>query len=292
MPLPILMLALEESLLYNSVRNTDRWGKVLWLQNDVLEMGIALEFGIRIVHISCIGCENLFYVQPADASDGFVTEKGWKLYGGHRIWMAPESDDSYYPDNDPVSYELTENGAQIIQNVDPLLGIRKRLRIEFLADGGVRLTQSVENAGTKPIFGASWGVNTLDAGGTAQIYFTNDGRKGYTPHRVVSLWSDTNLHDPRLSFSKEMLVARHMPLQDYLKIGLYCIDGRAVFENKGQRLTLLFDSNGLEKYPDNGCNFELYMCSRFTELETLGTKANLLPGQSTSHSETWYLTKV
>lgn len=292
MPLPIFMLAMEGRILYNSVKNTEQWGKVLWLQNDTLEMGIALEFGIRVVHLSCAGCDNLFYVQPADLSDGFITEGGWRLYGGHRIWMAPESDDSYYPDNVPVAYELTPNGARITQDIDPVLGIRKHLEIQFLEDGGVRLTQSIENVTDKPIFGASWGVNTLDAGGVAEICFTNDNRKGYTPHRVVSLWSDTNLHDPRLCFEKEKLTARYMPLQDYLKLGLYCIDGKVTFENKGQRLTLLFDTDDLNKHPDNGCNFELYMCSKFVELETLGINKNVLPGQSTSHSETWYLTKV
>lgn len=274
------------------VKDTPRWGRVLWLSNDMVEVGIALDFGIRVVHMSCLGCENLFYVQPADLSDGFVNSNGWKLHGGHRIWMAPESDDSYFADNDPVEWEDTENGVLVTQNIDPLLGIRKSLRVVFLDDGGIKLVQSIQNASDSPIDGASWGVNTLDGGGTAFICFTNNDKRGYTPHRVVSLWSDTNLHDPRLSFDKQGLTARHMPLPDYLKLGLYCLEGKAVFENKGQRLTLLFDSQPLSMYPDNGCNFELYMCSEFMELETMGTKAHLLPGESTSHAETWYLTKV
>ena len=275
-----------------SVKNISRWGRVLWLCNDAVEIGVALDFGIRVVHLSCIGCENLFYVQPADLSDGFITDDGWKLHGGHRIWMAPESDDSYYPDNVPVSWEVTPDGVLITQDVDPILQIRKRLHISFLTDGGIELEQSIKNVSDQPLDGASWGVNTLDGGGVAVINFTNNDKKGYTPHRVVSLWSDTNLHDPRLSFDKLALTARHMPLEDYLKIGLYCIEGKAVFENKGQRMTLLFDSAPLASYPDNGCNFELYMCKEFMELETMGTKAHLLPGESTSHKETWYLTKV
>lgn len=278
--------------MHSVIKDTVRWGKVLWLTDDKVEIGVALDFGIRVVHMSCCGCENLFYEQPADLSDGFITDGGWKLYGGHRIWMAPESDDSYYPDNAPVSYEIQAEEVHITQNEDPILGIRKHLRIAFLPDGGVKLTQSVENVTDKPIFGASWGVNTLDAGGVATICFTNHDRQGYTPHRVVSLWSDTNLHDPRLSFEKDQLTARHMPLPDYLKIGLYCIEGKAVFENKGQRFTLLFDTDDLQKHPDNGCNFELYMCSQFMELETLGINTNIQPGQCTGHSETWYLTKV
>lgn len=274
------------------VKETSTWGHVLWLCSENAEIGVALDFGIRIVHLSYPGCENLYYVQPSDLSDGFITDGGWKLYGGHRLWMAPESDDSYYPDNAPVSYELFDNGVVITQDCDPVLGIQKFLRLTFLDDCGVCLEQGFKNVSDHVIDGASWGVNTLDAGGKAFISFTNQDKKGYTPHRVVSLWSDTNLHDPRLSFEKKGLTAQFMPLPDYLKIGLYCLEGNVVFENKGQRLILRFDSQPLSAYPDNGCNFELYMCSKFMELETMGTKAHLLPGESTAHIETWYLTKA
>lgn len=275
------------------VKDTSRWGRVLWLSSECAEVGVALAFGIRVVHLSCAGKENLYYVQPADLSDGFTTKDGWRLYGGHRLWMAPESDDSYYPDNDPVSYEIQDNAVVISQKHDPVLGIQKFLRLTFLEDGGIKLEQGFRNVSDKPIDGASWGVNTLDAGGRAFIPFANNNDADvYTPHRVVSLWSDTNLHDPRLTFDKQGLTAQHMPLPDYLKLGLYCVEGKAVFENKGQRLEIFFDSHPLSKYPDNGCNFELYMCSEFMELETMGTKEHLLPGESTSHTETWYLTNV
>jgi len=70
------------------------------------------------------------------------------------------------------------------------------------------------------------------------------------------------------------------------------MDGKAVFENKGQRLTLSFGSQPLAEYPDNGCNFELYMCSRFMELESLGVMTHILPGECASHTETWHLTRV
>ncbi len=274
------------------IEKTAQWGNVLWLWDENTQVGIALEFGIRVVHLSCTGMENLYYVQPADLSDGFTTPGGWRLYGGHRIWMAPESDDTYAPDNAPVVYTLLPDGARITQAPDPVLGIVKELTVTFQPDGGVRLLQSVRNATDKPLTGASWGINTLDAGGTAYIQFTNAGRAGYTPHRMVSLWSDTNLHDPRLCFGRTTLTARYMDLPEYLKLGLYCLEGKAVFENKGQRLTVLFDTPPMDRCPDNGCNFELYMCSRFVELETLGVRACMQPGESTNHVETWYLSHL
>ena len=271
------------------IRNTERWGKVLWLKNQGLEIGVALDFGIRIVHLSREGMENLYYEQPTDRSDTFTTDKGWILYGGHRMWLAPESDDSYYPDNDPVSYTILDDGVLIQQQEDPWKKEKKRLQIRFLEDGGVELLHSFQNASQETVVGASWGINTLD-GGTAKISFA--GARGFNPKRVVSLWGHTDLHDPRLTFDKESLTATFMDVSDYLKIGLYANPGKAVFKNKGQKLTIEFDAAPMEDYMDGGCNFELYMCRKFMELETLGTRTEIHPGECASHREVWHLKKI
>ena len=272
------------------IRNTERWGKVLWLKNQGLEIGVALDFGIRIVHLSREGMENLYYEQPTDRSDTFTTDKGWILYGGHRMWLAPESDDSYYPDNDPVSYTILDDGVLIQQQEDPWKKEKKRLQIRFLEDGGVELLHSFQNASQETVVGASWGINTLDGGGTAKISFA--GARGFNPKRVVSLWGHTDLHDPRLTFDKESLTATFMDVSDYLKIGLYANPGKAVFKNKGQKLTIEFDAAPMEDYMDGGCNFELYMCRKFMELETLGTRTEIHPGECASHREVWHLKKI
>ena len=277
--------------MFSEIRTTAQWGKVLWLQHADIEMGVALEFGIRIVHLSCTGLENLYYVQPNDLSDNF-TKGDWRVYGGHRLWMAPESLDSYCPDNAPVEFALEENGVLITQQPDPALQIRKQIRITFLEDGGVKLDHAIENLADVPVTGASWGVNTLDGGGKAEICFSCGTRGGFNPKRVVSLWSDTNLHDARVSFDRDRLTATHLPLAEYFKIGLYVNPGKAVLYNKGQQLTIEFDVLPMDAYMDGGCNFELYMCSRFMELEALGPRTEMLPGQTACHTEVWHLNRI
>ena len=276
----------------SEIRNTNQWGKVLWLKNAGVEIGVALEFGIRIVHLSCEGMENLYYVQPNDLSDNFVQANGWRIYGGHRVWMAPECADSYCPSEQaPVHYTMLENGVELVQDTEPLLQISKRLTITFLEDGGVALDHEITNHSGSTITGASWGVNTLDGGGQAKINFL--GERGFNPKRVISLWGHTNLHDPRILFEKDSVTATHMAdIADYFKIGLYVQPGQAVLTNKGQTLSICFDAQPLESYMDNGCNFELYMCSRFMELETLGVRTQMQPGESASHREVWYLKKA
>jgi hypothetical protein len=43
------------------------------------------------------------------------------------------------------------------------------------------------------------------------------------------------------------------------------------------------------RYPDFGCNFELFTNPDYLELETLGPLTELQPGQSVSHQEVWTL---
>lgn len=270
-------------------QTTSKWGRVLWVTHGVMQIGVALDFGIRVVHLSCVDCDNLFYEQPTDLSDGFTTPGGWKLYGGHRLWLAPESDDSYFPDNSPVDYCVNGDEITFLQELDPLLQVRKSLSLHAEPDGSMRVIQKIENVSNQSVAGAAWGVNTLDAGGTACVSFANDNSSEFNPTRVLSLWSDTSLGDPRIRFEKDQLVATHMPTEDYFKIGLYSNPGCVTFYNKGQKFVLTFESKPYHAYPDNGCNFELYMCKQFMELESLGEIKEMIPGQCAVHEEVWHV---
>ena len=273
------------------INNHPDMGNMLWLEEGDIQIGIALDYGIRVRHLSIKGMENLYYQQPADLSDGFGTPDTWKLRGGHRLWLTPECDDSYYPDDAPVSYTLKDNGVLIVQDVEPPLGIQKTLEITFREDGTVYLLHNFYNRNDHPIVGASWGVNSLDASGEISIPYGGN-RGDFYPGRVLALWGDTYLGDPRLTFEKDRICAKYMPITDYFKIGVYCPTGEAVLESKGQRLTMGFAVPDIRDLPDQGCNFELYMHKCFLEMETLGTIVNIAPGESASHWETWKLEKV
>ena len=59
------------------IKNDPNLGRIYFMTDGKLDVGVALDFGIRIVHLSCAGMENLYYSQPADLSDGFTTPDGW-----------------------------------------------------------------------------------------------------------------------------------------------------------------------------------------------------------------------
>ena len=235
-------------------------GNLIWLSDGRTEAAAALDFGIRIVHLSCAGKPNLFYSQPEDLSDGLKTEEGWRIYGGHRFWASPESSRSYYPDNAPVACELLADGVCLRTNRNP---------------------QTVQ--------AAAWGVCTLRGGGTARIPFPGGVAGEYTPGRVLSLWGQTSLADERLRFGPEEICARHLPLGTSLKLGVYTARGEISAENLGQRLTVSCEVHPIGQCADRGCNVELYLNHDVMELETLGMLAALSPGQSTRHTEHWTL---
>lgn len=275
----------------SEIRTDALHGRVLFLANESCELGVALDFGVRIVHFSAPGMPNLLYAQPADLSDGLSTEGGWRIHGGHRFWSAPESEMSYYPDNDPVAYTLFENGVLVTQNVDPWMQEQKSLRISFEPDGSVKVDHILKNCSDVIVKKSAWGVSTTAAGGTVELPFPGTGEGDYNPKRVMSFWGNTSLADPRLKAEKDKLVASHIPCSDYFKLGVYSSVGRVTRYNLGQRFDIEIEPKPLEKCPDGGVNIELYINPYILEMETLGVTEQILPGGEICHSETWHVEK-
>ena len=267
-------------------------GRLLWLRHNDIELAVALDYGIRILHLSLCGMDNLLYEQPEDLSDHLSTPDGWRIYGGHRYWIAPESEKSYHPDNTAVSYTLTQDGVVLTQEEDPWLGLQKQLHIRFCDDGSVLLEHSAKNVTSEEIRCASWGVNTFAGGGNAEIWFDGGTPGCYNPERVLSIWSNSCLTDPRVTFTADRIFAAHMPVETSYKIGIFSRSGLAKLQNKGQQFTLMFEAQADGTYPDNGCNFELFMDRNVMELEALGQLSVVKPGASCRHWERWYLEKL
>jgi len=267
-------------------------GRILWLNTEHVTMGIALDYGIRILHLSSPGCDNLLYEQPEDLSDGLTTPDGWRIYGGHRYWAAPESEKSYYPDNAPIDYKLTEDGVILTQLPDPWIGLEKQIKIAFSENGSVLLTHSIRNVTDQEISCASWGVTTFSGGCKAEVMFDGGAPGSYNPQRQVSLWGNSALTDERIRFAQDRIYATHLPKETSFKIGIYSCSGTASLTNKGQCFSLCFEADPNGTYPDGGCNFELYLDKNVLELEPLGQLRTLAPNETASHWERWHVSKL
>ena len=268
-----------------------KYGNLLWMSNGNIEVAAALDYGLRIVILQCDGSENMLYRQPDDLSDGLTTEKGWRLYGGHRFWVSPESDASYYPDNEPIGYTVQNECVLLTQKTDPWTGFKKQFRLSFCNNEKLMIEHILTNCNRHSVKAAVWGITTLKGGGVAKIPYTGkDG--GYSPNRSLSLWFNTSLEDTRLSFEEDSIVGRHIPYENKLKIGAYAPGGKIFFENNLRRLEISFTPHPMNKYPDNGSNVELFLNKHFTELETLGVSRKLAPGETVNHAEYWRICKT
>ena len=269
-------------------------GRLLRLTDGRTVVDATLDCGIRLVTLCAEGRKNLFYRQPGTFDDGLTTPEGWRLYGGHRLWAAPETDLTYCPDNDPVDWSLTETGVLLTQKPDPWQRLQKSVALSFQPDGSLSVCHTLKNCGDTPISAAAWVVSTLAPGGRATVpLHRHEVPSPGTPHRAFALWGTATLGDPRLTLEKDALTVRQDgSVEDYFKLGIYSDEGRVDFENLGQRLTVTFTPHPIGEYTDLGCNIELYANPRMQEVETLGVFRTLAPGDTVTHTEHWLVTAL
>jgi hypothetical protein len=271
-------------------RDYKHFGKCLFVSNKVIEFAASLDFGIRILSFCLCGRQNVFYEQPAGA-DYLCTKEGWRVYGGHRLAFAPESEKTYWPDNTPVQYQMLQDGVRFDQKIDGYLNIEKSLELCF-TDNPQELSVKhfVRNAGNCIISGAPWAITAVGPRGRLFIPFPPScDIVSPAPDRFISLWNSTSLTDKRLYFKKEGLSIRHLPLDDYFKIGLRCKKSPVVYEIGKQIFCKTFEFYDGAVYPDNNVNLEIFSGKYMMELESLGPTGTIKPGEGAVHKELWNL---
>lgn len=267
-----------------------RWfGECLWLENGTWEMGISLSFGLRVLSFSAIGRPNVFYEQPAK-TDSLSTREGWRVFGGTRLWLAPENVHPLYaPERSPISYEWHGETLRITQAEDPLLHVVKQMEIAETDDSSsVNIVYRIINTGSEALTGAPWAVSAMREGGTLTVPFSVDPLMDTAkPGRILSLWNATSLDDPRLMMSSQAVSVVQRPLDDYCKLGLFCPAGTARYTLPEQTFEKTFLADADASYPDGGVNLEIYACRWMLEFETLAPLRTILPGETAEHCERW-----
>ena len=77
------------------------WNNAYKLSNGVVELVVTADVGPRILFYGFRNGENLLHEVEEDA--GMAGDSKFRLYGGHRLWVSPEVERTYYPDNTPVA---------------------------------------------------------------------------------------------------------------------------------------------------------------------------------------------
>lgn len=276
------------------------WENCVRLANDTVELVATTAVGPRVVHFGPVDGENLFWLDPETLGQTGTDE--WHPYGGHRCWHAPEDlERTYVPDNDPVEYELLDDGVRLTQDTETATGIRKELVVR-LDETGSRATvdHRLTNEGEWPIEFAPWGVTVLRPGGTAVLPLTG-APEGTYPDREISLWNFTDLGDDRLTFQREAILvdqvadAPSSPMggdeaaREATKIGTSGHDGWLAYVLGDRAVRIAYDHDPTATYPDRNSAVEVFTNESILELETLAPLRTVEPGETVSHVERWEL---
>jgi hypothetical protein len=262
------------------------------LQNDALELLVTELLGPRLIRLSLKGGENLLAELPGATIDSQGAGV-LNLWGGHRLWHAPEvRRRTYIPDDQPLTINEVENGIEAIQPVEIQTGIQKSMRVTLPDQGAtVIIDHTLKNEGLWTVELAPWAITQLKPGGVAIIpQITGDvDPDGLLPNRRVVLWPYTDVTSPYIRWGNQYVLIKADMTEGKLKLG---------FANPAGWLAYHVDQTLFVKqavyqpeadYFDFGSSSECYCCPEFIELETIGPRTKLVPGQSVSHREIWRL---
>ena len=285
------------------------WKQVLVLANDEVELLITLDVGPRVISYRHQSGLNLF--KTFDDQLGKSGETDWQIRGGHRLWIAPETTSSYFPDNHPVSFSLIgENHVRLRTPTEAQSGIEKELEI-FLNDKTSRVTINHSITAARPSISdiALWGLTVFKPGGKAVIPMPlknlhpndlsatekklgNDAGLDLLPNRSISLWAYTDLSDPRFKWHKDRLEINQHANTASTKLGFLHQMKTAHYEVDGYRFSKTIDYRQDATYPDGNCNLEIFTDGTMLELESLSPLVALKKDEKIIHTESWSLNRL
>jgi len=274
------------------------WPNTYFISNGTVELAVLADVGPRVIRYGFLGGENQFF--ELDQEAGLCHGDEFRLYGGHRLWVWPEVARTYYPDNRPVEVKTTPTGAvftALIETELPGTSLQKSIAIALRERGThVHLAQSLTNHCNAETRLAPWSPTLMRPGGRGILPFPPRAAMDQHHFQSVSpltLWSFTDFTDSRWVIGQEFLqlIQQEHPSGRFPEqmTGLFNPAGWGAYIRSGQLFLKRTEVVAGAQYPDFGCNFELFTNSDFLELETLGPLVTLLPGESTRHSEDWYL---
>lgn len=272
------------------------WDNTVMLSNGVIELVVTLDVGPRVISCRHIDGQNLFKTFPEQL--GNSGEADWQIRGGHRLWVAPESSLTYFPDNQSVIFEqLDSHSVRFTSQPEQSTGVQKSLTLTLDATQAsvtVSHTLTAMRDLAQPV--AAWALTVLAPGGIASIpqpmpaghpgNAVDDAGDAYLPTRSLSLWSYTNLADPRFEFN-DGLLRIHQRDAGPTKIGFLHQLGSVSYALSSWRFSKTVPFDVQASYPDHQSNLEVYTDADILELETLSPLKQLAEGEHLTHTEIW-----
>jgi hypothetical protein len=274
-----------ETLTYQGLPNCIK------LSNGSVDLIVTTAVGPRILFYGPAGRENVLGSFPDASKDTALGT--WKPYGGHRLWVWPELfPATYAPDNDPVEYEASGDHSLLLHKSADGAAMEKQIRVTLSPKGSrVTLEEKITSHNLWPVDVAAWAISIVRSG-TGIIprvpFQTHDDYVAVA--QPLALNAFTDLQDPRFTLGLQYILLRaDAKRPDAQKIGLRNKEGWCAHLVDNTLFVKRFQHHNRAAYPDYGVNTELYVEGGFMEVELMGPRQVLWPGESLTFTEEWHL---
>lgn len=261
------------------------WDDCVRLRSATTELVLLTAAGPRILSFGPVGGENLLYVAPPAAGDVDT----WRLFGGHRLWHAPEDPVlSYVADNVPVEVEELVGGVRLTGRVEDATGIQKVLDVALDGDR-VTVTHRLRQVRGRSRR-APWAITAFGPGGRAWLprAAPRPHPDALLPDQSLVLWPYTDLGDARLGLGSVAVTVDHDPMAlGPLKIGASHPLGWLAWSRRDQ-LVVQHTRVAGGPHPDLGASHEIFCDASLTELEVLGPLVERGPGDESVLTSRWW----
>ena len=263
------------------------------IEHGELVLDYLTTVGPRVVRLSFAGSENLLAELPGVSLPSPHGE--YTLYGGHRLWAAPESPQfTYVPDDSPIEIETVMNGVSLRKPKEHATGLVKSIVIERVAQKpAFRLRHCIQNQSETTVRLAPWAITQMRLGGKVflpqQSTPVDDG--GYLPNRNLNLWLYTHFQDERIILQDDWIIF-HAQASSPCKIGYLNRHGWLAYWIGELLFVKQFTPFPDQLHPDGNSNTEVYGNDAFVELETVAPWVDLAPYDEVSHDEIWTVISV
>ena len=282
------------------VKEYKNFGRCLEIANGIVKLLVTIDVGPRVINYSFVDGENVMFedVDRVFSATGPEFDRfgggTWYIYGGHRLWTSPEGrPKSYYPDNEPVPYEIIENGAIFSPNEQKWNQYKYEIKITLDPDSSkVELCHKVINCAAWDVELSPWTLTVLAPGGY-EIVAQPTKNTGLLGNRLLALWPYTKMTDKRVTWGDRYIgLEQDVNNKDSFKLGLNSEHGFAMYFNHGDMFLKQFKPVENGNYPDGGMSFETFTNRLFLEMESLGETKKIAPGDFSEHYESWSLYNV
>ena len=261
-------------------------GERLWVE-------VLATAGPRILRLGLTGSTRNLLAETPDS--GWETPNGrYELFGGHRLWFAPEDPDRVaIPDGRGLDVDLLSDGIRLTGMAEEPTGLVRSMVLRFAPGrASMEVCHELHNVGGRTVELAPWAITQLPLGGTVvlpQVVATHGHH--VRPNRMLVLWPYTSWEDPRFR-PRDGLMTVDARAGSNLKLGYFNDAGWIGYANDGAVLIRRFEPRPGQPHPDLGCNVEVYVGGRFLELEVLGPLTALAPDDTVTLVEHWQVEAV